>query len=339
MKTGLAVTLVVVLVLLLVAATAAPYRSESISFAHNGATLAGDLWLPDSRDQAVPVVVIVHGDGAVGRASAGYYQPYIDALLAAGIGVLSWDKPGVGESEGDWLSQTMADRSGEVAAAVNYLRCRPDINADAIGLMGFSQAGWVMAQALAQDPKLAFGVFISTAIAWREQGQYLTRQRLLSMGLNDQQLKRGLEYDQALDVQLAHGMSYADYQAYRQQHEPEFFHGREMSPARFDFVVANIGADARDFLPHISQPIFALFGDSDRNVDVQQSISVYQTHIQSDFSHQVYKDVDHALFKNRFFADQPKDSVWFWLKMNVLGAEGLAPRVGEDIASWIKQQL
>ena len=66
MKTGLAVTLVVVLVLLLVAATTVPYRSESIFFAHDDATLAGDLWLPDSRAQAVPVVVIVHGDGAVG---------------------------------------------------------------------------------------------------------------------------------------------------------------------------------------------------------------------------------------------------------------------------------
>jgi len=337
MKIWIGAALLLVLVSLLIA-TAIPYRSEAVSFLHGDTRLAGDLLLPDARESALPVVIFVHGDGTVDRSCAGYYQPYYDALLAAGIGVFSWDKPGVGESEGNWLDQTMADRSAEVAAAVRYLRSRPEVDAKAIGLLGFSQAGWVMPQALAQDPDLAFGVFISTAIGWREQGDYLTRQRLASLGLSQQQLQESMAYNQALDQRLAQGMSYGEYQTYRGQHEPEFFQGSEMSPSRFRFAVNNMAADARRFLPHIRQPVLALFGDSDRNVDVQQSINEYKTHIQSDFSYRVYADVDHGLFKNQYFADQPKDSLWFWLKMIVLGAEGLAPGVGKDITAWIQQR-
>ncbi|MES0404231.1 MAG: hypothetical protein ABUJ93_12145, partial [Hyphomicrobium sp.] len=55
-----------------------------------------------------------------------------------------WSKPGVDESTGDYLKQTMALRAEEVAAAMTHLAGRPDIDGDWIGLFGGSQAGWVM---------------------------------------------------------------------------------------------------------------------------------------------------------------------------------------------------
>ena len=44
-----------------------------------------------------------------------------DAFLDDGIASQSYDKPGVGESEGDWTTQTFDDRADEAVAAAQFL--------------------------------------------------------------------------------------------------------------------------------------------------------------------------------------------------------------------------
>ena len=333
---GLALLLLVLALLVL---DESGYHSEEIRFEAAGQSLCGSLLLPQSRSKPVPVTVFVHGDGAMDRDSSGYYQPYFDALLAQGVAVFSWDKPGVGASEGDWLQQSMNDRSQEVLEALGYLRSRDDVDVNQIGLIGFSQAGWVMPRVLTQDSGVAYAVFISTAINWRQQGQFLTQQRLLSLDLTEQQIQAALAYNQAMDERLASGISYQAYLNYRQQYQPESFQGPAMSKPRFEFVVNNIHADIEHELSAISQPVLAVFADSDQQVDIEHSLSVYFEQIESRFSHHIYPDADHGLFKQRYFKGQGKDGLWFWFKMIVLGKEGLAEGVTTDIARWVTQQI
>ena len=54
------------------------------------------------------------------------------------------DKRGVGASTGDWHTATFPDLAGDVVAAFEYLKTRPDIYRTRIGLLCWSQAGWVM---------------------------------------------------------------------------------------------------------------------------------------------------------------------------------------------------
>ncbi|ASP39521.1 hypothetical protein CHH28_12925 [Bacterioplanes sanyensis] len=339
MKVMLTAVIMVVVLTVLVLLDEANYQAEKVAFTAAGNRLSGSLLMPEKANKPWPVALVVHGDGATDRTSSGYYQPYFEALLAAGIAVFSWDKPGVGASEGSWLQQSMDDRSQEVLAAIHYLRSRDDVSPDNIGVMGFSQAGWVLPAVLAQDANLAFAVFVSTAINWREQGRYLTRQRLSALGLSESDIEASLAYNQKMDQQLAQGISYQDYLDLRQQLPAALSDGSAMSPERFGFVVKNIHVDASATLPVISQPVLAVFADSDQQVDVQQSIAVYSAQLGAQFHHQVYPDADHALFKHRYFQHQPKDGLWFWLKMIVLGEEGLADGVTTDIAHWIEQQL
>jgi hypothetical protein len=105
---------------------------EEITFPSRTGQIAGTLLLPTASPAPPPVVLIVHGDGPQDRYSADGYLPLINALLDAGIGVFSWDKPGIGESEGDWRAQSMDDRAAEARAAHQAVR-RSGILASRLG--------------------------------------------------------------------------------------------------------------------------------------------------------------------------------------------------------------
>jgi pimeloyl-ACP methyl ester carboxylesterase len=107
-----------------------------------------------------PAIVLVHGSGAENRA---YMLPWARFLIRHGIAVLGYDKRGVGESTGDWNAATYEDLAGDAVAAVEYLKTRRDIDAAQIGLLGISQAGWIMPLAAVRSKDVAFLISISGA--------------------------------------------------------------------------------------------------------------------------------------------------------------------------------
>ena len=90
-----------------------------------------------------PAVVWVHGSGEQPRLN---YGPVVAPLVENGIAVFSYDKRGVGESEGDCCTSpgqynlVAADADGAVLA----VRSHPEIDADRVGFYGASEAGWVV---------------------------------------------------------------------------------------------------------------------------------------------------------------------------------------------------
>ena len=64
---------------------------------------------------------------------------------------------------GDWNNASFDDLAGDVAAAFLYLKTRRDIDAADIGLMGISQAGWIMPLAANREAGIAFLISISGA--------------------------------------------------------------------------------------------------------------------------------------------------------------------------------
>jgi pimeloyl-ACP methyl ester carboxylesterase len=70
--------------------------------------------------------------------------------VAAGFAVLSYDKRGVGQSEGDCCPGDQGRfnlLTADVAGAVQVLRAHHDVNPDKVGLVGASQAGWIAPRA------------------------------------------------------------------------------------------------------------------------------------------------------------------------------------------------
>lgn len=141
-----------------------PFRAEQYEFESEGLRLVGTLYVPATRGPH-STVVWVHGSGPVTRWSAGSWPLF---MLGQGFAVLAVDKRGVGESEGSYrLADGSRDnlphmrrRSLDVAAAVRSLAAHPDVDAERIGLIGGSQAGWVMPM-VAKLGEVAFTITIS----------------------------------------------------------------------------------------------------------------------------------------------------------------------------------
>ena len=92
-----------------------PTHGRDIAFQSGSDDISGTLVLPHHLTDG-PVAIFVHGDGAQDRWSNGGYAPMMHHFLDAGIGVFSWDKPGVAQSSGDWLADDMTARSSRITS-------------------------------------------------------------------------------------------------------------------------------------------------------------------------------------------------------------------------------
>ena len=122
-----------------------PYRSEEVTVESvPGVRLAGTLTLPQG-DGPVPAVVLVSGSGAQDRDETLMgHKPFLvlsDHLTRAGIAVLRLDDRGTARSTGSFAASTSADFAEDAAAAVRWLRARPEVADDGVGIVGHSEGG------------------------------------------------------------------------------------------------------------------------------------------------------------------------------------------------------
>ena len=245
-------------------------RTEQLMFESGGNLLDGRIHLPVSSEGRHGVVFFVPGDGPWEPESP--IDAVWEALTEAGYAVVEWNKPGVGDSTGNWLDQNMQDRANEVADAVDALANRPDLDLSRIGVIGVSQGGWVL-PLVADSIDADFYIAWSTAIDWQEQGAYLTERSLVTTEA---------DADLAARVRLANRSDRGStYQEYLQWHASldtdvaEYF--SEMTQERWQFVERNKDLDARSTLPNLRDtPVLLLLGGDDDNVDVLNTEEVYE---------------------------------------------------------------
>jgi pimeloyl-ACP methyl ester carboxylesterase len=298
-------------------------RSHDFQFIANAVKTEGTLWLPDVPAQAA--VVIVHGDGPQDRTAGNGYAPFINALLDRGIAVASWDKPGVGASEGDWLAQSMTDRAAETREALATLSGM--MERVPVGAIGFSQAGWVLPKLAHQDAD--FLVLVGAAVSWSDQGTYFMRMRLRLAGVGEQDIERALA--QATKEN-------ADLFSPAARFDPSLADG--MSEARWSFVRRNLNSDARAEIGVIETPVLALWGSEDLNVDPDINAQIYRDELSG--TNEVNRivivpEATHGLLKARIYNAQ-LTSQWPWtvvLRWFWEGRHAYAPGALDEIADWI----
>jgi uncharacterized protein len=139
------------------------HREASVRFTCSEARLAGTLFLPLTRGPH-PTVIWLHGSGEQPRLS---YGPLVASFVRDGIAVFSYDKRGVGESEGSCcpdehghFNLVTADAVGAVAA----LRSDPAVDGEQIGFVGASAAGWIAPRAAEESGHVAFLALASPGV-------------------------------------------------------------------------------------------------------------------------------------------------------------------------------
>jgi pimeloyl-ACP methyl ester carboxylesterase len=157
---------------------AEPWIEEEVSFNSGANALYGILTLP-VRNGPHPAIVLISGSvntetGLRDGVSSGLFVQHARRLVLDGFAILRYDPPGVGRSEGAAGFESLDSRATEAIAAVEYLRSRPDIRPDRVGLWGESQGGWVIAMAAAAAPQeVAFIISVSGAgVSVAEQQVY-----------------------------------------------------------------------------------------------------------------------------------------------------------------------
>ncbi|MHC4787009.1 MAG: alpha/beta hydrolase family protein, partial [Planctomycetota bacterium] len=162
-----------------------PYRQEDVTYenAADGVTLAGTLTLPKGEGP-FPAALLITGSGPQDRDEAIFqHQPFLviaDHLTRAGVAVLRVDDRGVGGSSAGSKPATTADYAGDVRAGVAFLRARPEIAPDRIGLIGHSEGGIIAPMVASEDEAVAFVVLLAgTGLVGEEilylQGELLGR--------------------------------------------------------------------------------------------------------------------------------------------------------------------
>jgi len=138
-----------------------PVIKQDIIINSEGINLAGTIYKPKN---AYASVVVVHGSGQETRMTE-----FAELLANNGITVLTYDKRGVGKSEGVYAGPEVGTNNvdsvninllaKDARAALNKIKNYS--NGTPIGLLGFSQAGWIIPIAANNNPLVNFMVLFS----------------------------------------------------------------------------------------------------------------------------------------------------------------------------------
>ncbi|WET00519.1 alpha/beta hydrolase [Flavobacterium sp. YJ01] len=160
----------ILMVLLFIAnnasAISSNFTTKEIKFFSEGVSLSGTIVTPKNIKAAV---VIVHGSGQEKR-----MLNFATMLADSGIAVLTYDKRGIGESEGIYAGPEVGTNNVDFAnlnllsldasAAVNTLSKSLLNNKIPIGLIGGSQAGWIIPLTAEKNKKVKFMTIFSGAL-------------------------------------------------------------------------------------------------------------------------------------------------------------------------------
>ncbi|HCT1420722.1 TPA: alpha/beta hydrolase [Proteus mirabilis] len=300
---------------------------EELSFLSQGNRLSGTLLTPQHKTPSA-VIVVIHGDGPQDRYSNGGYNPLFNTFLDANIAIFSWDKAGIGDSQGNWLHQSMEARAEEAVAALKLMQLRyPEVQ---VGFLGVSQAGWVIPIAASQSQP-AFSVIIGGAVNWREQGQYYQKLRYEQQGKTPDEIIQLLVKEQKEndDIFGLHGTK-------------DRSRRNDMSEDRFNFVVKNYLSDSSSYLRKMNGRILAVWGNNDLNVNAQLNACRYRailnTHHQADIV--VFPHASHGLLRVPEFNYQLESDWPIYRQLQFLWAGRKAYTEGSLplIIDWIKNK-
>jgi alpha-beta hydrolase superfamily lysophospholipase len=231
------------------------HREVDVRFTCEGAVQAATIYLPSGAGPH-PALVWVHGAGEETRLTWG--GQVVPGLVQAGVAVLSYDKRGVGQSQGVCCPGDEGHfnlLTADVAGAVSVLRSRSDITVDEVGLAGASQAGWIAPRAAVKTHAAFVALVSAPTVAERTANLYERLARGDEGRLTRQEISRRL---------------------------------REAGPSGFDPL---------PHLKQMTMPGLWLFGTADDRTPVEESVAVLKTLETEgrDITIRVFPDAGHGL--------------------------------------------
>ena len=133
---------------------------EKVTFRNRfGITLVADKYVPKQATGKLPAIAVGGPFGAVKEQASGRYA---QQLAEAGFVTIAFDPSFTGESEGEpRYSSSMDINTEDFCAAVDYLSCCEQVDAERIGILGICGWGGLSLNAAALDPRIKATVAVT----------------------------------------------------------------------------------------------------------------------------------------------------------------------------------
>ncbi len=279
-------------------------RREDVRFSNGDVQLAGTLISPTTAGPH-PAVILVHASGPEDRE---YLLPFAHFLIRHGIAILGYDKRGVGGSTGDWNKASFDDLAGDVVAGFEYLKTRSDIKRAQIGMLGWSQAGWVMPLAATRAKDLAFLISIAGAgVPGSETTIDQARNEMVANGMRPQMIDQIVELMRLQYDYLRTGQGWDQYVSTRERiaprmggNPPEAFPATQDHPY-LQFIRPLIVYDPAPTIRQLQLPVLALFGELDNNIMAEKNHAGWEAALKAgghrDYTLRILPKANHALLE------------------------------------------
>ncbi|MCU0639252.1 MAG: alpha/beta hydrolase [Candidatus Krumholzibacteria bacterium] len=276
-----------------------PYKTEDVSYINEeaGITLAGTLTIP-AGGGGFPAVVLITGSGQQNRDEEVFgHRPFLvlaDHLTRRGIAVLRTDDRGVGGSGGNPALSTTEDFATDVRAAIVYLKSRPEIDQDGIGLVGHSEGGIIAPMVAAGGADVKFVVLLAapglngSEILISQTGPILREaglgEELIGKILEQKRLEQDVfirekDVDKAAEIMIEESTAFMDRYSREERQALDgigYTEGAIAQRARiystpwFGFFLSYDPAPA---LSRVECPVLALWGEKDIQVPPGENIA------------------------------------------------------------------
>ena len=253
-------------------------KHGEVRFSSGGVHLAGTLISPNVPGKH-PAVILVHASGPQNREAV---LPFARFLVRRGMAVLGYDKRGVGGSTGDWNEASFDDLAGDVVAAFEYLRTRADIDGGQIGMLGWSQAGWIMPLAALRVRDAAFVISVSGAgVPAAETTLDQAHNEMTARGMRPEVVSQIVALMKLQNRFAKTGQGWGEYAAAREKlaaqigSPPDSFPGTPDHPS-WQVIRRLYFYDPAPTLRRLQVPTLALFGELDNNILAEKNRAAWE---------------------------------------------------------------
>ncbi len=304
-------------------ACSVPPGTVPFEFKSGRNTLRGFIDRPAAPGR-YPAILIVHGSGSTDVTHGdGSYNSSYDEMRAAfrgsGFATVIWDNAGNGCSEGRYAIGTpLVERTDETVAAIDALKRRDDIELRRIGLWAISMGGWIAPMAAVRRPEVAFLIIVSgPARDVLTLNEYYAFNQLTRSGVAEPEARAAVATLRRAYAISSAGGSRQEFLAAIEPLEKYPMFGKELgvtesAPMKRSPVAAATfyrNQQARDYLlradtylRQLHQPVLAIFGDQDVQVDWRTSMRTYREAFalagNQALTIKVFEHAGHNLYRN-----------------------------------------
>ena len=212
-------------------------------------------------------------------------------------------------------------------AAVQFIQSKYGYAKESTGLLGFSQAGWVLPAIAAQSNDIGFMIGIGFATSWKQQGRYYTKTKHTLANKPSAEIELELvNYEQDFSFLNTR----PSYDEYVKGDDKEV-----MSYDRYQFVLKNMKSDASKEYSKVSVPSLFMWGADDLNVNAKYEFEYLEGIDNKWLTLKLILNASHGMLDSTVFKTQTF-GLSQWLKMMWYEEESLANGFLPELVQWLE---